>query len=82
MVFKDIGMTKTCLQKIFRHGIVLQVVQRRQTAVGYVNMLQNTSMMTEGPRLCGDGWLFQQDSAAIHRARYTLTFLQKTGSIS
>ena len=61
----------------YRGTIELQVVQGCQTAAGYVNMLQNASMMTEGPRLCGDGWLFQQDNAAIHRARHTLTFLQE-----
>ena len=57
----------------------LQVVQGRRTAAGYVSMLQKASLMTEGHRLCGDGWLFQQDNAAIHAARRTLTFLQENG---
>ena len=48
----------------------LQVVQGRQTAAGYVRMLQKASLVTEGHRLCGDGWLFQQDNAAIHLLRH------------
>ena len=36
-------------------------------------------LVTEGPRLCGDEWNFQQDNAAIHNARHTLTFLQENG---
>ena len=39
-------------------------------------MLQNASVMTEGPRLCGDGWLFQ--NIMLHFIVHaTLTFLQK-----
>jgi hypothetical protein len=57
----------------------LQVVQGRQTAAGYVDMLQRSSFTTEGPRLCGDGWLFQQDNAAIHTTRLTKTFFQENG---
>ena len=36
----------------------LQVVQGRQTAAGYVGMFQRSSLMTEGPRLCGDECFF------------------------
>ena len=41
----------------------LQVVQGRQTAAGSMEMLQRASLLTEGPRLCGDDWVFQQDNA-------------------
>ena len=54
----------------------LEVIQGRQTAAGYVSMLQKASLVTEGHRLCGEGWLFQQDSAAIHAERRTLAFFQ------
>ncbi|CAB1452154.1 unnamed protein product [Pleuronectes platessa] len=33
--------------------------------------------MTEGPRLCGNDWVFQQDNAPIHNARLTKTFFQE-----
>ncbi|CAB1435273.1 unnamed protein product [Pleuronectes platessa] len=36
----------------FNGTMELQVVQGRQTAAGYVGMLQRASLMTEGPRLC------------------------------
>ena len=52
------------------------MIQGRQTAAGYVSMLQKASLVTEGYRLCGEGWLFQQDNAAIHAARRTLAFFQ------
>uniref|UniRef100_A0A3P8TGY3 Uncharacterized protein n=1 Tax=Amphiprion percula TaxID=161767 RepID=A0A3P8TGY3_AMPPE len=35
-------------------------------------MLQRTSLMTEGPRLCGNSWVFQQDNTAVHNARHEL----------
>ncbi|KAI4871654.1 hypothetical protein NFI96_019893 [Prochilodus magdalenae] len=46
----------------------LQVVQGRQAAAGFVEMLQRASLMTEGPRLCGSDWVFQLDNAAVHNA--------------
>uniref|UniRef100_A0A3Q3B4N6 Tc1-like transposase DDE domain-containing protein n=1 Tax=Kryptolebias marmoratus TaxID=37003 RepID=A0A3Q3B4N6_KRYMA len=55
----------------FNGTMELQVVQGRQTAAGYVEMLQWASLMTEGPRLCGNDWVFQQDNAAVHNARLT-----------
>lgn len=61
----------------FNGTMELQVVQGRQTAAGYVEMLQRASLMTEGPRLCGDDWVFQQDNAAIHNARLTKEFFQE-----
>ena len=63
----------------YRGTMELQVVQGRQTAAGYVGMLQKSSLTTEGPRLCGDEWFFQQDNAAIHAARHTMTFFQENG---
>uniref|UniRef100_A0A3Q2ZQM3 Tc1-like transposase DDE domain-containing protein n=1 Tax=Kryptolebias marmoratus TaxID=37003 RepID=A0A3Q2ZQM3_KRYMA len=53
----------------FNGTMELQVVQELQTAAGYVEMLQQASLMTEGPRLCGNDWVFQQDNAAVHNAR-------------
>uniref|UniRef100_A0A3P9MYL3 Tc1-like transposase DDE domain-containing protein n=1 Tax=Poecilia reticulata TaxID=8081 RepID=A0A3P9MYL3_POERE len=40
-------------------------------------MLQRASLMTEGPRLCGNDWVFQQDNAAVHNARLTKEFFQE-----
>uniref|UniRef100_A0A3Q2TY87 Tc1-like transposase DDE domain-containing protein n=1 Tax=Fundulus heteroclitus TaxID=8078 RepID=A0A3Q2TY87_FUNHE len=61
----------------FNGTMELQVVQGRQTAAGYVEMLQRASLMTEGPRLCGNDWVFQQDNAAVHNARLTKEFFQE-----
>jgi len=38
-------------------------------AAGCVEMLQQASRLTVGPHLCGDGWVFQQDNAAVHNAQ-------------
>lgn len=43
---------------------VEEAVQGYQTAAGYVEMLQRAYLLTEGPHLCGDDWVFQQDNAA------------------
>uniref|UniRef100_A0A3P9PWG7 Tc1-like transposase DDE domain-containing protein n=1 Tax=Poecilia reticulata TaxID=8081 RepID=A0A3P9PWG7_POERE len=61
----------------FNGTMELQVVQGRQTAAGYVEMLQRASLMTEGPRQCGNDWVFQQDNAAVHNARLTKEFFQE-----
>uniref|UniRef100_A0A3P9Q560 Tc1-like transposase DDE domain-containing protein n=1 Tax=Poecilia reticulata TaxID=8081 RepID=A0A3P9Q560_POERE len=61
----------------FNGTMDLQVVQGRQTAAGYVEMLQRASLMTEGPRLCDNDWVFQQDHAAVHNARLTKEFFQE-----
>ena len=63
----------------YRGTMELQVVQGRQTAAGYVGMLQRSSLTTEGPRLCGDEWFFQQDNAAVDSACHTMTFFQENG---
>uniref|UniRef100_A0A3P9CQ82 Tc1-like transposase DDE domain-containing protein n=1 Tax=Maylandia zebra TaxID=106582 RepID=A0A3P9CQ82_9CICH len=55
----------------------LQKVQGRQTAADYVQMLQRALLMTEGPRLCGNDWVFQQDNATVHNARRTREFFQE-----
>ncbi|CAB1453651.1 unnamed protein product [Pleuronectes platessa] len=44
----------------FNGTMELQVVQGRQTAAGYVEMLQRASLMTEGPRLWGNDWVFSR----------------------
>uniref|UniRef100_A0A3B3XR65 Tc1-like transposase DDE domain-containing protein n=1 Tax=Poecilia mexicana TaxID=48701 RepID=A0A3B3XR65_9TELE len=61
----------------FNGTMELQIVQGRQTAAGYVEMLQWGSLMTEGPCLCGNDWVFQQDNAAVHNARLTNEFFQE-----
>lgn len=61
----------------FNGKMELQVVQGRQMATGYVDMLQRASLLTEGPRLCGNDWVFQQDNAAIHNGRLTKDFFQE-----
>uniref|UniRef100_A0A3B3UTQ9 Transposase Tc1-like domain-containing protein n=1 Tax=Poecilia latipinna TaxID=48699 RepID=A0A3B3UTQ9_9TELE len=61
----------------FNGTMELQVMQGRQTAAGYVEMLQRASLITEGPRLCGNDWVFQQDNAAVHNACLTKEFFQK-----
>uniref|UniRef100_A0A667WXV5 Tc1-like transposase DDE domain-containing protein n=1 Tax=Myripristis murdjan TaxID=586833 RepID=A0A667WXV5_9TELE len=40
-------------------------------------MLQGASLMTEGHRLCGNDWVFQQDNTAVHNARLTKDFFQR-----
>lgn len=61
----------------FSGTMELQEVQGRQTAAGYVQMLQRAFLMTEGPRLCGNDWVFQQDNATVHNARRTRDFFQE-----
>ena len=64
------------------HGTMeLQVIQGRQTAAGYIGMLERASLLTEGPRLCGNDWIFQQDNAAIHNARRTKDFFMANNVI-
>uniref|UniRef100_A0A668VX69 Tc1-like transposase DDE domain-containing protein n=1 Tax=Oreochromis aureus TaxID=47969 RepID=A0A668VX69_OREAU len=53
----------------------LQEVQGCQTATGYVQILQ--SIPHEGPRLCGNDWVFQQDNATVHNACSTRDFFQE-----
>uniref|UniRef100_A0A3P8S9W1 Tc1-like transposase DDE domain-containing protein n=1 Tax=Amphiprion percula TaxID=161767 RepID=A0A3P8S9W1_AMPPE len=54
--------TRNSVQNLVRASILLP------------NMLQRASLMTEGPRLCGNSWVFQQDNAAVHNARLTKDF--------
>uniref|UniRef100_A0A3Q4HN57 Transposase Tc1-like domain-containing protein n=1 Tax=Neolamprologus brichardi TaxID=32507 RepID=A0A3Q4HN57_NEOBR len=53
----------------FSGTMELQEVQGCHTAAGYVQMLQRASLMTEGPRLWGNDWAFQQGDAKVHDAR-------------
>uniref|UniRef100_A0A3B3S1M2 Transposase Tc1-like domain-containing protein n=1 Tax=Paramormyrops kingsleyae TaxID=1676925 RepID=A0A3B3S1M2_9TELE len=61
----------------FSGTMELQEVQGRQMAAGYVQMLQRASLMTEGPRLCGNDWVFRQDNATVQNARRTRDFFQE-----
>uniref|UniRef100_A0A3B4BM36 Transposable element Tc3 transposase n=1 Tax=Periophthalmus magnuspinnatus TaxID=409849 RepID=A0A3B4BM36_9GOBI len=61
----------------FNGTMELQVVQKRQTAAGYVEMLQRASFITEGHRLCGNDWVFQQVKAADHNVHLTKAFFQR-----
>ena len=49
----------------------LQFVCGRQRAAGYVKMLKDLSFAQEGRHLCGEEWIFQQDSAAFHNVSIT-----------
>ena len=49
----------------------IQFVSGRQKAADYMKMLNDLSLAQEGRRLCGEGWIFQQASAAIHKASVT-----------
>lgn len=62
-----------------RGTMELQEVHGRQTAAGYVELLERSSLTTEGPRLCDDEWIFQQDNAAVHTARQTRNFFEENG---
>ncbi len=64
-------------RRSFSGKMEFQVVPGRQTAAGYVDMLQRASLLTEGPRLCGNDWVFQQDNAAVHNTRLTKDFFQE-----
>lgn len=61
----------------FNGTMALQVVQGRQMAAGYVEMLQRASLLTEVPRLCGNDCVFQQDNVAVHNAHLTKGFFQE-----
>uniref|UniRef100_A0AAZ1WYY9 Transposase Tc1-like domain-containing protein n=1 Tax=Oreochromis aureus TaxID=47969 RepID=A0AAZ1WYY9_OREAU len=61
----------------FNETMKLQEVQGHQTAAGYVQMLQRPSLMTEGPWLCGNDWVFQQDNATVHNPRRTRDYFQE-----
>ena len=54
----------------------LQELLGRQKAAGYVGILQRPSLITEGPRICGDEWFIHQDNAAVHTARQTMAFFR------
>uniref|UniRef100_A0A3Q4I3X5 Tc1-like transposase DDE domain-containing protein n=1 Tax=Neolamprologus brichardi TaxID=32507 RepID=A0A3Q4I3X5_NEOBR len=61
----------------FSGTMKLQEVQGCQKAAGCVQMLQRASLMTQGPHLCGNDWVFQQDNATVHNARRTKDFFQE-----
>ena len=47
-------------------------------AAGYAQMLE-AALLPVGEALGGQGWIFQQDNASIHKARCTMTFLRDRG---
>ena len=49
----------------------LHFVRGQPKAADYVNMLNELSIATEGRRLCGEEWIFQQNNATIHNASIT-----------
>uniref|UniRef100_A0A665ULQ1 Tc1-like transposase DDE domain-containing protein n=1 Tax=Echeneis naucrates TaxID=173247 RepID=A0A665ULQ1_ECHNA len=49
-----------------------------ENSAGYVEMLEQASLMTERPRLCGDGWVYQQDNATVYNACPTKDFFQES----
>ena len=53
----------------------LQFVSGRQKAADFVKMLNDLSPTQERRRLCGEEWIFQRDSAAIHNASKTKKYL-------
>ena len=67
------------MRDIFIQKTELQIVHERQTAAGYIIMLQNANLVAEGQRLCGDGYVFQLNNVPIHRARRTMSFLEESG---
>ena len=40
-------------------------------------MLNDLSLTQEGHCLCGEGWIFQQDKAAIHNASVTKKYMRE-----
>ncbi|XP_063348579.1 extracellular calcium-sensing receptor-like [Pelmatolapia mariae] len=68
---------KWVMGKIINGTMELQEVQGHQKATGYVQMVQRASLMTEGPCLCGNDRVFQQDNATVHNARRTRDFIQE-----
>uniref|UniRef100_A0A3P9CRE6 Tc1-like transposase DDE domain-containing protein n=1 Tax=Maylandia zebra TaxID=106582 RepID=A0A3P9CRE6_9CICH len=77
MVSNITGMTSRSHHSGGGTIMVWGVVQGRQTAAGYVQMLQRALLMTEGPRLCGNHWVFQQDNATVPNAHWTRDFFQE-----
>ena len=51
---------------LYRVAMKLQVVQGSQNATVYIGMLEQSLLFTEGARLCGEDWIFQQVNAANH----------------
>uniref|UniRef100_A0A3Q4HCS2 Uncharacterized protein n=1 Tax=Neolamprologus brichardi TaxID=32507 RepID=A0A3Q4HCS2_NEOBR len=61
----------------FSRTMELQEVQGHQMATDYVQMLQRASLITEGPRLCGNDCAFQQDNTTVHNACRTRDVFQE-----
>ena len=54
----------------------IQFLKGRQTSRDYIELLKKSKIDSEGKRLCGDNWLFQQDNAPIHKAKIALDFFK------
>ena len=54
----------------------LQVMQECKNAAGYIGMLERSLLFTEGARLCGEDWIFQQNNATIHTSCNSKDFSQ------
>lgn len=52
-------------------------MQGRQKVDGYVDMLRPASLLSEGPRLSGNVWVFQQDNATVHNIRLVKDLFQE-----
>lgn len=59
----------------------LQVIQGRKIVAGYVSKLERGSLVTDGPRLCGNDSIFQQDKAAISNVRRAKGFFMTNNVI-
>ena len=60
---------------LFSGKLKQQFVSGQQKAADYVKMLNDLYLAQEGRCLCGEEWIFQQESAAIHNASITKKFL-------
>lgn len=47
-----------------------------QCRQAYAGMLKRAFLLSEGPRLCDDDWVFQLDSAAVDNTLFTKDFYQ------
>ena len=77
MVFNGIGMTRIWGAFSYR-GTTEGAVSYTGAlnATGYIGRLERSLFFTEGARLCGKNWIFQQDNGQIHTARNSKDFFQ------
>ena len=58
----------------YNETLELQKVKSRQIGSSYMDRLRKASLTTEGLRLWGENWIFQQDNVAIYNARRSKGF--------